>query len=118
MQLPDFDLEVSGDREPAVVRPSGELDIATADQLQAAVIECLNRGCAQVVVDLRAVTFLDSSGIKALIAGHRRAQELTAGVTLIVGGGGTRRALELTGLLDYMSVELAPDGEGGCRART
>lgn len=111
MRFSNFGLEVSGDRERAVVRPSGEVDIATAGQLQEAVIKRLNRGCAHVVVDLRAVTFLDSSGISALIACHRRAQELAAVVAFIVGGGCTRRVLELTGVIDYVNLEFAADDE-------
>lgn len=113
MQLSDFDLEVSGDRDRTVVRPCGEVDLATAGRLQAAVIERLDRGCAEVVVDLRAVTFLDSSGIGALIACHRRARELAAGVAVIVGGGSTRRVLELAGVIDRLNIEFAGD-EDAC----
>ncbi len=110
---PDFDLEVAGDRVHMIVRPCGDVDLATAGELKDAVVELLDRGCARVTLDLRAVTFLDSSGIRSLVAVHQRAEELGVQLSLIVGGGQPRRVLELTGLLDHLNVESAPDGEGG-----
>jgi anti-sigma B factor antagonist len=108
----DFDLEVARDGERAIVRPSGDVDLATSGQLTAAVLGLLNHGCARVMLDLRAVTFLDSSGIRALVAVHQRAEELHVRLSVTLGGGQTRRVLELTGLLDHLHLEGPPDGEG------
>lgn len=108
----DFDLDVVQHRERAIVRPAGDVDLATSGELKAAVSELLDRGCARVVLDLRAVTFLDSSGIRVLVAVHQRAEELHVRLSVMLGGGQTRRVLELTGLLDHLHVEGAPDGDG------
>ena len=50
----------------------GELDIATAAQFRRSIGTLLGTGCRQVVVDLSHVTFVDSSGLGALVwAAHR-----------------------------------------------
>lgn len=51
----------------------GELDLATAPELEAAVTEGLDAG-KQVVVDLRELDFMDSSGLRVLVAAHARAR--------------------------------------------
>jgi anti-sigma B factor antagonist len=110
--LPDFGLEVTRDHQRVSLRASGEVDLATADVLEARISHHLDRAGARVVVDLRAVSFIDSSGIRALIAADQRARELRASLSFIIGGGQTRRVLELTGLVDRLHLESAPDGEG------
>ncbi len=76
----------------------GDLDAATADTLDAAFDDVVGGGARRVVVDLAAVTFLDSTGLRSLV---RAATELE-------GAGGSlrcaplsrqvRRVLEVSGL--------------------
>lgn len=115
---PDFGLEVTTDRERVIVRVSGEVDLATADALETGIIYRLERRGARIVVDLRAVSFIDSSGIRALIAADQRARELQASVSFIIGDGQTRRVLELTGLIDCLQTESTPDGKRASAAPT
>jgi anti-sigma B factor antagonist len=65
------------ERTTVVGRPAlsvrGELDIATAPQLEAAVESQLSQGSRALVVDLTGTTFLDSSGARQLAAIARRA---------------------------------------------
>jgi anti-anti-sigma factor len=49
----------------------GELDIGTAPRLEHAVEDALEAGCREVVLDLSGTTFLDSSGLGALIRAAR-----------------------------------------------
>ena len=49
----------------------GELDIGTAPKLEEAVDRALDDGCREVVLDLGGTTFLDSSGLGALIRAAR-----------------------------------------------
>jgi anti-sigma B factor antagonist len=55
-----------------VVRPSGELDIATAGHLREVVIDAIGAGHHDIVVDLSAVTFIDSSGLGVLVGAMKR----------------------------------------------
>jgi anti-sigma B factor antagonist len=59
----------------------GELDLATAPELEQLVNERLDSG-QEVVVDLRALEFMDSSGIRVLVAAHARAGR--GGIRVIV----------------------------------
>jgi len=59
-----------------VLTPAGEVDMSNAPELRQAVEEALATGARSVTVDLGEVTFVDSTGLAALIGGHRRAAEL------------------------------------------
>src|SRR5688500_12492781 len=62
---PIFSLDVTpGDDGSTTVSVAGELDLATADEFARAVRSGLARG--PVLIDLREVTFMDSSGVRAL----------------------------------------------------
>ena len=53
--------------EPTVITPEGELDIASLGDLCAAISDAAHEGAGTVVVDLSQVTFIDSSGLGALV---------------------------------------------------
>ena len=55
----------------AVLVLRGELDLATAPQLEQAVAERLDAG-TDVVVDLRELAFMDSTGLRVLVTAHAR----------------------------------------------
>jgi anti-anti-sigma factor len=88
----------SADYNPVVVRLEGEIDIATSDT----VVHELARAAAlteDVIIDLQAVTFIDSTGIGLL------AQALNKGATLVIEGAPehVRRVVELAGLTDPLT---------------
>ena len=56
-------------RRQFVVR--GELDLATAPQLDEALVAAIEAG-DEVVLDLRELEFMDSSGVRALVVAHTR----------------------------------------------
>lgn len=70
-------LEIVNEREGAVpvLRLLGTLDISTVDQLRERTIALLEEEAPAVTVDLAQVTFVDSSGLGALLAGKKRAME-------------------------------------------
>ncbi|MDX8034197.1 STAS domain-containing protein [Lentzea sp. BCCO 10_0856] len=59
-----------------VIAVTGEVDIGTAPLLRAELTSQLAQSPVVLVVDLREVTFFDSSGIGALLAAHRRTADL------------------------------------------
>jgi anti-sigma B factor antagonist len=85
-----------------IVAPSGELDLATADRLADAIDELSIAGFDQIVLDLRAVSFMDSTGLR-LVVGQVRRPDAT--VRLIDGGPAVARLFDLTGVradLDFL----------------
>jgi anti-sigma B factor antagonist len=89
------DVEVDADRSTVVVR--GELDLSNATELSEALASA-GTGVSCVVADLRAVTFIDSSAIGALVSSGRSLAE--AGSRLQIGprSPAVTQILELTGL--------------------
>ncbi|MEW2374494.1 STAS domain-containing protein [Micromonospora sp. NPDC047812] len=82
-----------------VLRPAGEIDMATAGDFEATLTEALHRpGVREVVVDLADVRFLDSSAVRVLVHGVSVGRERA--VTLRVTGPqpGVARVLRITGV--------------------
>jgi anti-anti-sigma factor len=81
-----------------VITPDAELDIASAPQLGAQVVDSLSRGERNFVLDFAGVRIIDSAGIGVLLSAHRRV--LAAGGQLVVTNPSAhvRRVFELTGV--------------------
>jgi anti-sigma B factor antagonist len=105
---PPFAVTVTPDRTSVRVVPSGELDVATCDLLAARLDELWTAGWTDVVLDLRALTFIDSSGLHLLIDHHRRACAAGARFSIIDGSPPVRRVLRLCGLHEVL-VYAAPE---------
>lgn len=88
-----FDVVSTGDVEVVALR--GELDVANAERLQRAL---LDTGSRTVVVDLAGLTFIDSSGLTALV--HARNEITGSGRAFELRGasGSVQRVFEITGL--------------------
>jgi anti-sigma B factor antagonist len=89
----------------ARVSAVGEIDSTSAPQLHAELDAQLDTGVRELVVDLGRVTFLDSAGLCALAATHRRAN--VEGVTLrvLASHRAVIRPLQITGLWDVFGAE-------------
>jgi anti-sigma B factor antagonist len=68
-----FSIETSEAGGGLLVRPFGELDLATAPALERLVLGRLEQG-RPVVLDLRGLEFMDSSGVRVLVAANARAE--------------------------------------------
>jgi anti-sigma B factor antagonist len=99
-----FEVRLTPDRERLLIAPRGELDLATADRMDATLLEQLDSGFAHVVVDLRELTFIDSTGIRILWQAHRRSELDGTRLSVIPGDGPVNRALLLTGLLEHLNL--------------
>jgi anti-sigma B factor antagonist len=104
---PDFFCETRPDRELALVRVAGELDFGAAPQLAAAVDELLDVGHARIVIDLRALEFLDSAGVHTLLSAHAAAQRRGAALRLVRGSSRVHRVFELTATDSLLSFDAA-----------
>jgi anti-sigma B factor antagonist len=101
--------DIEPDRERVIVRPVGEIDLATVGAVEAPLSELWASGFTRIVLDLRWVSFMDSAGLRLVIRFGRRAQE--EGVDLrviVVEGEAVHRLLEITAMLGVLPVELFP----------
>jgi anti-anti-sigma factor len=84
--------------DAAVVVPTGELDLATAPALEDALGRAFEDGSGRVVLDLRELEFIDSSGLRTLLTARRRAEEANAQFSLVAGHRALERTLEIAGV--------------------
>lgn len=80
----------------AVLAPVGRLTMTAAGGLTSAVEQTLAAGHTLVVVDLAGTTFLDSSGLGALVGGLRRAREAGGDLRIARAGDQVHAVLVLT----------------------
>lgn len=104
-----FELRVRAEGARTVVAPRGEVDIATSPQ----VLTALADASGDVVLDLRDVTFLDSSGLRVIIQQERRAQEEGHGFGIVPGPAEVQRILEVAGVADRLQTLDASGDPGG-----
>jgi anti-sigma B factor antagonist/stage II sporulation protein AA (anti-sigma F factor antagonist) len=91
---PTFEVAVERRGGTLVAAPSGELDIATAPLLIAALRA--HDDYERLVVDLRLLSFMDSSGLRLLVAETDRAEARGYQLQLVRGGAEVSRLLRLT----------------------
>lgn len=77
----------------------GEIDLHSAPQLRAELHRLGESGINHLIVDLAEVTFIDSTGIGALVGALRRARESGGNVAFCCARSRVRRVFEITGLL-------------------
>ncbi len=101
--------------DPVVVMTaSGEMDAATVSRLEACVEVAIRDHENHVVLDASAVTFVDSTGITALISALRRLNRSRRRLAVATPSGGPlRRALEITGLVHTFDCFGSVDGAVG-----
>jgi anti-anti-sigma factor len=99
-----FDVHVHQVGDTDVVAPVGELDLATAHRLGAALAAAGDHGVPHVVLDLRRLTFVDSSGIGVIVKFKRHFAVEGVRFGVVRGGDVVQRALALShveGLLPW-----------------
>ena len=85
----------------------GELDMAVTDILERAAREGLEAGCRRLVIDLRALDFVDSCGLRALLRVRAQTGE-SVRFELVQGPPAIARVFELTGLTSTLPFRDSP----------
>jgi anti-sigma B factor antagonist len=106
---PQFQVEVSSDGPKSVLRLFGELDVSSSAALE----DELHRvsGASVIVLDLRQLEFIDSTGLGVLVKTHQRMREGGNRLAIIEGDGQVKRLLELTGLDQQLTLVASADEE-------
>lgn len=98
-----FSVSVRRVGDDQVVVVDGELDMAAVDPLLSAIDSVYSAG-RPLVIDLANTTFMDSSGIKALLSAYVSRGRVPEGVVLHHPSPAVRHVLEMTGLLDVFTL--------------
>lgn len=84
------------------VRLRGSLDVATAAHLDEMLATLTDLGARFVVLDLGAVDFLDSTGLRSIVDASHRLRDVGGQLTCSGLSGAAGRVLEVTGLLEAL----------------
>jgi anti-anti-sigma factor len=105
----DLVLEVRQRGNAAILTPKGELDATTAPDLVDLCRSIHARGARDIVIDLTDTSFLDSSGLRALISAQQLFAAPSAAMRLSHPSPPVMRLLDITGLTDYFPIDNRPD---------
>ncbi len=111
-EQPPFAIEVAEQAGRTILNLSGELDLATVGELEDALTQRLEAG-EDLVVDLRSLEFMDSSGVRALVAGHQEAQSGDGSLVIVRAPRGTEvdRVIDVSGIATALGMVDEPPQE-------
>ena len=81
----------------ARVRLAGDLDLSTVPALRARVEALRGDGSARIVLDLAELEFIDSTGLRLILALHGEAAQDGFTLALVPGGDAVQRVFDITG---------------------
>jgi anti-sigma B factor antagonist len=88
-----------------IVEVRGELDLATGRDLERALSDLIDdQGCGTILLDLRGLDFIGSTGLSLLLKAQAHAQSLGREIILVRLSPAARRAIELGGLLSTLNI--------------
>lgn len=102
-----FTLDVREAAAAIVIAAKGELDLATVPELEKALKQ--EREAGSVVLDLRGVTFMDSSGLRTILAARRDIAERKGRLLIVRGAKAIQQVFEVAGLADRLDFIDDPD---------
>jgi len=95
---PTFEIAVREGPEGTVVTPRGELDMATADELRAA----LDAAQGPLTLDLSGLRFLDTSGLRLVLETAEQARRDRRELTVVPGTPAVQRLFEVAGVAELV----------------
>ncbi|MBV9465043.1 MAG: STAS domain-containing protein [Solirubrobacterales bacterium] len=98
-----FRIELYQERDAVRVVPLGELDLAVADRLQRQLEQLHESGFRRFVLDLRQLSFIDSSGLSVIVRWSSYAAGNGISFQLIHGPHAVQRLFDLVGVTDRLS---------------
>jgi anti-sigma B factor antagonist len=100
--------EIVRNGETAWVQPFGELDLDSVHRVEAALEQVRGEGCRQLVLDLRGVTFMDSTGLRLVIRWDTAGQQDRFRFAVVPGDEIVQRVFRLTGMDSHVAVADPP----------
>lgn len=100
-------VEAQHDGDAVIVVLAGEFDLATAAPVREALGRAIGQQQERLVVDLRSVTFIDSSGLHTILDAYRLCRDTGPRLTIRPGPPNVQQVFELTNLLDSLPFEMS-----------
>jgi anti-sigma B factor antagonist len=108
--MPNLEFQTTRNGTVAVVVPKGELDLSGAAVLEAELDRLAeDPELGAVVLDLRGLEFMDSSGLRLVVLADMRAREAGRRFSLVRGGDTVHRVFEITRMSDRLEFVDPPE---------
>jgi anti-sigma B factor antagonist len=101
---PDFALDHAGLRDAPGLAVRGELDLAAAPELEAALEDAIRESAGAFVLDLTGVGFIDSSGLSVLLRARALLGREDRALAVVCPHGPVRRVFELSGVSEVFAL--------------
>ncbi len=99
-----FRVETRREDSAIVLAVSGELDLASSPALEEELTRIGDSGSEILILDLRELDFMDSTGLSVIVKAHQRSQESGRRFGLVKGRPQVQRLLSLTGVAERMAL--------------
>ncbi len=102
--VPDFRIEACVAGAVARLAVYGEVDAASAPELEARLAEAAEAGCTEVELDFSRLEFIDSSGLSVLVGAHQQLRN--SGIQLVIASSppAARRIFDISGLNRVLTI--------------
>jgi anti-sigma B factor antagonist len=106
MQL---DIEIKADRGRHLVIPKGEVDLVTQVQVKEAISDLVLHGHVDIVIDLDQTTFMDSTGLGALIGARRKTHAFKGSFAIVCTQERLLKLFRITSLDKVFAIHASRD---------
>lgn len=97
-------------RGHVILRLNGELDLDSADEFRRRAEDALERhGSRRLIVNMRKVSFIDSSGLGAILGRYRRLAQREGWMAIVAPQGHVRTVLEFAGIRRVIPIYGSED---------
>jgi anti-sigma B factor antagonist len=100
-----FEAVVSKEGKVLTLSLRGECDLQTSPELAELITASIANGCSSLKIDLRGLTFIDSTGLRTLVQGKTHIESAGADLSIVPGSRSVMRVFEVVGLLDELPFE-------------
>lgn len=107
----DLKIDVKEENSQAIMQLRGEIDIYTATQLKDDLNDLVSEPNNKVIVDLKDVTYMDSTGLGTFVSALKHAETAKTTMTLIRANERLYRLFQVTGLNDVIDVHSEKEGD-------
>jgi anti-anti-sigma factor len=111
-----FRVDVRNENGTAILVVSGELDVASGPTLEQELASAEASNAQLVILDLRDLEFIDSTGLSIVIKAHQQAEASGRRFAVVRGSSQVQRLLGLTGVEERLTLVDSPEellGVGG-----
>ena len=91
---------------------AGEFDLSSASLVEDVLKEIEEKRPNLLVLDLRELTFMDSTGLRVMVSADARARDDSRRLAIVQGPEAVHRVFRITGLDDHLDIVETPDAAG------